>query len=200
MQTAEFLAIKLHVNVFLNTMEIHTTVVDRNVSAIPNVQEIWPVLTTNVKTLASELVGLKLFVLSTIIFQLVHVLMVQQEMLSSTARLFQNMNQPWKKILVIHHRARLEQFVDDLEALLYVNVFQDTSEILMIGAVILNVQSIQIVRSQRHVPTTNVEIHVKEKFVDTMLSVRRLIMLRFVHVLKKWLAIHSLNAKLNEIQ
>jgi hypothetical protein len=123
MQTAEFQEIKLFVNAFLNIMETLTSDVDLNVFKTVIVQEISLVSITNAKTLVLELVESKQFAQFSTISQHVPVLREQLEMLSNTVKLFVQLKNRWKLILAIHRLAKQEQFVVEVEALLFVNVF-----------------------------------------------------------------------------
>jgi hypothetical protein len=197
MQTAAFQEIKLFVNAFLNIMETLTSDVDLNVFKTVIVQEILLVSTTNAKTHVLELVELKQSVQFLTIFHLVLVLREQLEMLSNTAKRFVQSKSHWKLIHAIHHLAKQEQFVDEAEALLFVNVFLVISVIRIKEVVSPNAPSTRIALSRKLVPTTNVLIHAKEIFADTMLNVQQSITRQYARVWKKWLEILSSNASYN---
>jgi hypothetical protein len=184
MPTAESLEIKHHVNVFLNITEILSLLVDQNASATVNAQETWLASTINARIHVLEHVDTKLYAQCSIIFQHVHVLKDRQVMRSSNVNLYRNIRRPLKKILAIHHLARLELFVGSLAVPRFANAFQDTQETLTNEDAIQNVPSIQTVPLDKHVPTTNAWILAWVKFVATTQNVLPSIMCHSVHVLK----------------
>lgn len=80
-----------YVSVYRIIMATHMLAVDQNAFQTQNVPKIWHASITNVKIRVHlTLVESRLFVLFTIIFQLVHVQMEQQVMHSSIVLLYKN--------------------------------------------------------------------------------------------------------------
>lgn len=172
MQIVASLVIKQRVNAFRNITATHSYRVVQSASATTSAPKHLLASTINVKTLASERVGLKPFARSTTTFQRVHVPKEQQETLSDTAQLKLKSSLQSNATLAIRRHARQDQSAGYREALLFASVFPDTSEIPTPEAAILNVPSTPIALSRRRVPTTNVSTHAPETFAATTPSVR----------------------------
>lgn len=194
MPTVESSGIKQHANVFRNITETPSLDAVQNVLVTANAQRTWLALTTSAKIHALEHAVMKLSAQFSITYQLAHARKEQPGTLLNNAKSCLNMKHPLKKIHAIHHRVEQERFAGNLEARLCVNVSLDTLETHTSVDVIPNARLTPIAHSQKHVPTTNAWILVKERFVDTTQNAQLSITFQFVHARKKWLAIRSLNA------